>query len=522
VLLLAADEGITMTRRRAANVLTRRMKQGIAEWYVLDMLEKSWGGFEIHTKQGWNVGQPPYGYVADSVPRPVPARRAEGKHKTRLIPDPTRAATVQRIYEMRISERLAYRAIAERLNTDLALNPPPAPTDPARALGRWSVSSVREILHNPKYTGHMVWNRRATKKGGKVNPVADWVLSPEPTHPAIITPEQYAAAAAVAGHRERSRSGHEPNTHPATKRSYVLRSYVTCAECDRRMFGKILHAKTYYACQPRDGRAPAGHPVSIIVPEAALLAALADFFNTRLLGPDRAELLVASTTDRDEDAVAEHATRLAALDRTIADISLRQERLLRQAETPDPDDGANDPFAAGLRRRYNDLDTERRTHENHRAQLLANPPKPGTAAVQGLLEHLPIATLNLEKMPPDVLRELCEEFRISIVYDREGRRARFTAEIEAEIIGHLNQLVTPHAQICRVPPAGFEPAPLPPEAGTPRALQFHEHTAASEIVSLSSPVAPLAGVRPTNRSTTPMLRPMRQGTTTLKGLTPRG
>lgn len=30
----------------------------------------------------------------------------------------------------------------------------------------WSRSAVRDILSNPKYTGFMVWNRRATKKGG--------------------------------------------------------------------------------------------------------------------------------------------------------------------------------------------------------------------------------------------------------------------------------------------------------------------------------------------------------------------
>lgn len=61
--------------------------------------------------------------------------------------------------------------------------------------------------------------------------------------------------------------------------------------------------------------------------------------------------------------------------------------------------------------------------------------------------------------------ELCEAFRISIAYDRDGKRARFTAEIAADTIGHLNTVVTPHVQICDVPPAGFEPAPPPPEGG---------------------------------------------------------
>ncbi|MGW2308713.1 hypothetical protein [Actinomadura luteofluorescens] len=55
------------------------MKQGVAEWYVLEMLEKSWGGFEIHTEQGFNVGRPPYGYTAQKVPHPVAGRREQGR-----------------------------------------------------------------------------------------------------------------------------------------------------------------------------------------------------------------------------------------------------------------------------------------------------------------------------------------------------------------------------------------------------------------------------------------------------------
>jgi resolvase-like protein len=85
VQLLAADEpgGTTDPRAtRAARVLTRWVKQGIAEWYVLNMLEKSRAGFEEHTRQGFNIGAAPYGYLAEPVPHPVAAKKAEGKAKT--------------------------------------------------------------------------------------------------------------------------------------------------------------------------------------------------------------------------------------------------------------------------------------------------------------------------------------------------------------------------------------------------------------------------------------------------------
>src|SRR6266545_4014326 len=78
VALLAADEGIDRSAipslndgaapfRKATPTLTRRIKQAISEWYVLNMLELSWGGFKEHTIQGFNIGKPPYGYLAKRI-----------------------------------------------------------------------------------------------------------------------------------------------------------------------------------------------------------------------------------------------------------------------------------------------------------------------------------------------------------------------------------------------------------------------------------------------------------------------
>ncbi|MGX1670459.1 recombinase family protein [Streptomyces sp. NPDC055400] len=121
-----------------------------------------------------DIGKPPYGYVADRIPHPVPARRSEGKTKTRLLPAPLRAPVVRKIFEWRVVERLSRKAIAERLNGDLATHPAPIPPDPAKAVGFWTASNVRDILTNPKVTGHMVWNRRARKtRGGKNNPIEE-------------------------------------------------------------------------------------------------------------------------------------------------------------------------------------------------------------------------------------------------------------------------------------------------------------------------------------------------------------
>jgi hypothetical protein len=60
--------------------------------------------------------------------------------------------------------------------------------------------------------------------------------------------------------------------------------------------------------------------------------------------------------------------------------------------------------------------------------------------------------MDLAEMPTEILRELCDAFRIKIRFDREGQRAHFTAEVPAESIGHLQDMIARSAQICDVHP----------------------------------------------------------------------
>ena len=214
VALFAADEPISneaasgrRPRKMATTTLTRRVKQAISEWYVVQMLELSWDGTREHTEQGWNIGRPPYGYRAEKHPHPVPAKRAEGKTKTRLVPDAATGPVVTRIFTIRAFARLGYDEIAEQLNIDLERNRPPEPVDPRRAVGRWTGSAVRGVLTNPKYTGYMVWNRRATKRAkGRCNPADEWVWSSKPVHEPLVTRELFEAASPIAKQRQGSRS----------------------------------------------------------------------------------------------------------------------------------------------------------------------------------------------------------------------------------------------------------------------------------------------------------------------------
>jgi DNA invertase Pin-like site-specific DNA recombinase len=452
--LLASDEPIILNghsngrkRKRASQVLLRRTKQGVAEWYILEMLEKSWGGFEAHTGQGWNVGKPPYGYVAERFKHPVPAKRAQGKHKTKLTIDPVRGATVEAIYRWRIDERLSYRAIAERLNPHLDQYPPPQPVDPERAVGHWTGSAVREILCNPKYTGYMVWNRRSTKDKlhpGKHNPREEWVVSEQPTHPAIVQIDTFFAAQEVAPTRMRSRADAThttANRHRQTQRVYAFRSYVWCAPCGRRMFGRTLRQYTYYSCQPRERRVASDHPSMVSVNETALLDAATRFFTTYVLGPDRVQLARGSLDIAAEQAVVEHKRRIAALQRALEDIVTRRGRLLRAIEFNDDPDGS--VFAEFAQRRA-ELDADRAAKLAELQHLQETTP-----ADQGdveLLADLPEIDLDLSLLPVERLRRFLDAFAVQIRHDPRDGHFTFHATISDRIAPHLSGIANAAAR----------------------------------------------------------------------------
>jgi len=154
----------------------------VAEWYRIQLKEKCWKGLQEHSLAGYNIGTPPYGYAADRIAHPAPAKADQGRTKTRLVLDPDRAPVVEQIYTWRTVNRLSIAAIVDRLNADLAAYPVPGGRD------AWNKPGVTKILANPKYTGHMVFGRRRTTPGGRTRPLSadQWLWTPEPVHPVIV------------------------------------------------------------------------------------------------------------------------------------------------------------------------------------------------------------------------------------------------------------------------------------------------------------------------------------------------
>ena len=209
--LFATDEPAVIEGVNATTVLVRRMKQGVAEWFRLQLKEKTWKGLVEHALDGWNIGPAPYGYLADRQPHPVPVKASQGRTKTRLALDPERAPVVEQIFTWRVIGKLGMPTIAARLNADPARYP--APTG-----NGWTTQTVFAVLGNPKYTGHMVYGRIRKRNGRRVTvPPGEWLWSPEPVHPAIVdraTWDQAQADRRGARHQPRRRRAEHATRPP--------------------------------------------------------------------------------------------------------------------------------------------------------------------------------------------------------------------------------------------------------------------------------------------------------------------
>ena len=182
IAIFATDEPFSVQGVNATTILVRRVKQGVAEWYRLQLKEKVWEGLKEHNYDGWNIGPVPYGYVPERHTHPNPMKAAAGRTKTRLATDPARGPVITTIYQWRVRDQLGVPTIRARLNASPGLYAPP---DPDRG---WTLAGLYKILTNPKYTGYQVLGRthHASPTRRVEVPPDQWIWSALPTHPALV------------------------------------------------------------------------------------------------------------------------------------------------------------------------------------------------------------------------------------------------------------------------------------------------------------------------------------------------
>ena len=148
--------------------------------YVKEILQR---GRLFSVKNGNYVGPlPPYGYK----------KVKDGKnHTLEIVPE--EAEVVKRIYDMFVNERLGSAQICNTLNRE---------GKRTRNGQFWKPDRIREMLHNPVYTGKLRWNWRKTEKNyedGKIiasrpkNKNEDCLII-DGKHPAIVEEKLYNVA----------------------------------------------------------------------------------------------------------------------------------------------------------------------------------------------------------------------------------------------------------------------------------------------------------------------------------------
>jgi hypothetical protein len=436
------------------SIVLRHVNVGLARGYLHELKVKSRQGIEAAARQGRHAGgKPLYGYRFGEIPHPNPHKARQGYKQKVLEPDPQRAPIVRMIFEDYVARGMSLGDLQSKLNADLERFPSPESPDPRRRTGRWGRSSVWEILHNPKYTGYQVWNRRARKRGGKTNPTGQWIWSEEPAHDALVSREMFEKAARRSVARDnvvkaaRTRLDYTPRT-------YLLRSFLRCGACGLRMHGRARHGVSYYACETARRHAPLvapEHPRMVYVREDRAAERVIEFLQTHLFGPGRRERLARALeeTDPERDAHRDDADRIRP---ELAELAVRIRRQISHLEALEADVDAADEIRSRLRelaalkaRRERELEAAERA-------LAA---KPDLQQAQELVDLLPQLDVDAALLAEDSFRELLAALDFRATFEPARNELRVRATLVPELLPENGDGMS---SLSSVPPAGIEPA----------------------------------------------------------------
>jgi site-specific DNA recombinase len=452
------------------SIVLRHVNVGVARGFLYDLKVKSRQGIETAARQGRHPGgKPLYGYRFRVETHPNPRKAAQGQQVKFLEPDPVQAPVVRMIYEDYVVHGMSLSEIQQKLNSDVERYPTPESPDPARRRGEWGRSSLWEILHNPKYTGFQVWNRRQRKRGGKVNPPEKWIWSDEPAHEALVSKETFDQGLLLASRNYNAAKAQQSN-QPNRKRIYALRSFMKCGVCGLRMLGNFSGRNKYYLCRT-DRRpsmlVPEGHPRTVYVAEDWATERVLRFLRNNIFGPDRIRLLseLLASTDPHEDDKAVEAEWLR---KELVDLGRKIERQLGHLEAEDP----HTEVAKTLRLRLEELTAHKTRREKELEQARrALSDHPTAEGVAPLLNCLPLMDIDIEALEDEDFRLLLDALAFEARYQPEEKRLGVWVTLTPEILRPeegqadllkgseeaLSAVERESSDLLYVPPVGLEP-----------------------------------------------------------------
>ena len=221
---VAVNDGIDTFNEKSDGSDLMPFRLGMNDMYAKDISKKVRSHLITMKKDGlFASSTPPYGYIKDP------------KDKHKLIPDPSSANVVKKIFDLYI-KGLSTQNIADYLTHEGILTP----IQSKNMIGRikktehpeiWKYSSIVNILKNRVYLGELIQHTSQnlsykSKKRKKV-PESEWIIVKN-AHEALIDEETFEIAK-----RLRNRS----NTYSKTrnKKKYNLSNLVYCKDCGAKM-----------------------------------------------------------------------------------------------------------------------------------------------------------------------------------------------------------------------------------------------------------------------------------------------
>jgi site-specific DNA recombinase len=225
--------------------LVLQIRGAVAEYERTLIAERMRRGRQMKLRAGsllpWT--RPPYGYRVDpDRPRDPAGVRVE----------PAEAAVIQDLFARYDEPSVSLFALARHLQSLGVVTP--------HGQSRWNPATIRGLLTNPAYTGHVYAGRfrsgapqvrySATRPIGrpfgstKPLPPEEWI--PVTTVPALIDPEQFARVQAKLAQNQ-SFARRNNHTH-----DYLLRALVSCGACLYSCGGRWMPPDyAYYVCRAK-------------------------------------------------------------------------------------------------------------------------------------------------------------------------------------------------------------------------------------------------------------------------------
>lgn len=224
------------------------VKNFINDSYCRDISTKVKSQFEVKRKNGECIAPfALYGY-----------KKAED-NKSRLVPDEYAADIVRKIFAWKM-EGMAVSAIAGKLNGLGILSPKEYKKSTGEnykggfsgaVKSRWSSSTVKRILTNETYLGHMVQGKREKinykLKKSVDKPQEEWIKV-ENTHEAIISADQFQIV--------QNLLKADGRVSTVTEENSLFTGILFCGDCGEQMIRRINRYKdthkVYYICSTKN------------------------------------------------------------------------------------------------------------------------------------------------------------------------------------------------------------------------------------------------------------------------------